>query len=896
MSKNIANQIKNRLSLRDPLRDSLDIVVELSGALTLDKAPDLAAELQTVRKNYPTCSDFERDFVSLTFSIATGVGKTRLMGACIAYLHLARGIRNFFILAPNLTIYNKLMEDFGNPGYEKYVFRGIAEFVHHPPVIITGDNYAQGNIFKDQEVRINIFNISKFNRDSKPSRKKADKGKPPRIKRLSEYLGQSYWDYLCTRQDLVILMDEAHRYRADASRAALDELQPVLGLEMTATPFDEKGKPFKSVVYEYSLAHALADGKYIKIPAIAKRKNFVRDRTMTDEFIDHIMLEDAVSAHRDAREALQVYSRDHGVPEVKPFILVVCKNIEHAKEIETYTQSNDFFDGYFADKVLRIDSDTKNSEEVEAQFIALDSPENAVEIVIHVAMLSEGWDVTNLYTIVPLRASNSLKLVEQTIGRGLRLPYGGKRTGETKVDTLTVMAHDSFEKIIEAAQDQSSIWKRMSYVEIEERERTAPNTVVTVKSAAEAKMERERERIAAIENQEERTRAEVTLSSEAITRTAINKLNRTGRLRSTEDLKKPEVKARVLEQVRKEISKDPQQNLFAEQIAEEAAAKYEQTVAAWRAQIIEIPRMTNQLHEAQCRFEDFALDTSGFAFAELDEELLRVDLVDFKSDTIAVRRGIAYKPAREVVLTELLDFPEPDYDRDGELLRALTDEAVSTLEGSMENPGNLDKTAWKYRRILAQRIYEQMMPHFRIESAGYRAPEVRPFTEIRAWNFTNFTNFGVRDFREIITPKSQVQKYLFNGFKKSGHELYRFDSSTEQDFANVLEQDDAVLKWLRPAPPQFMMWYDNNRRRYTPDFIVETADTIYMAEPKAAGNMQDDDVQMKAEVGREYCRRATEFTSEFGGKPWRYLLLPHDAITRTSGFGYLANVYKSRVV
>jgi type III restriction enzyme len=44
-------------------------------------------------------------------------------------------------------------------------------------------------------------------------------------------------------------------------------------------------------------------------------------------------------------------------------------------------------------------------------------------------MLEEGWDVTNLYTIVPLRAANSRVLVEQSIGRGLRLPYG-KRTGE----------------------------------------------------------------------------------------------------------------------------------------------------------------------------------------------------------------------------------------------------------------------------------------------------------------------------------------------------------------------------------------------------------------------------------------------------------------------------------
>ena len=54
-------------------------------------------------------------------------------------------------------------------------------------------------------------------------------------------------------------------------------------------------------------------------------------------------------------------------------------------------------------------------------------------------MLKEGWDVTNLYTIVPLRAANARTLVEQSIGRGLRLPYG-KRTGVDAVDQLNIVA------------------------------------------------------------------------------------------------------------------------------------------------------------------------------------------------------------------------------------------------------------------------------------------------------------------------------------------------------------------------------------------------------------------------------------------------------------------------
>jgi type III restriction enzyme len=80
----------------------------------------------------------------------------------------------------------------------------------------------------------------------------------------------------------------------------------------------------------------------------------------------------------------------------------------------------------------------------------VESVDEPTEIVIHVNMLKEGWDVTNLYTIVPLRAANARTLIEQSIGRGLRLPYG-KRTGVAAVDRLNIVAHDKFQEIIDEA-------------------------------------------------------------------------------------------------------------------------------------------------------------------------------------------------------------------------------------------------------------------------------------------------------------------------------------------------------------------------------------------------------------------------------------------------------------
>jgi len=139
----IANSIKQRLSLREPLCEALDTVARITDVLTLEKPVNKAGlekflkeELPKVKAICPTCTDFERYFPSVAFSIATGIGKARLMAAYIIYLYLKKGIRHFFVLAPNLTLYEKLIRDFSDTSYSKYAFRGIAELVHNQPAVM----------------------------------------------------------------------------------------------------------------------------------------------------------------------------------------------------------------------------------------------------------------------------------------------------------------------------------------------------------------------------------------------------------------------------------------------------------------------------------------------------------------------------------------------------------------------------------------------------------------------------------------------------------------------------------------------------------------------------------------------------------------------------------------
>src|SRR4051812_49976110 len=121
------NAIAGRLSLRPPQRQSLEILDRITEIVPPTKQTNVQAALEVIQSEFPSVTDFERDFPSVCFALATGVGKTRLMGAFISYLHLAHSKDNFFVLAPNLTVYRKLITDF-TPNTPKYVFKGIAEF------------------------------------------------------------------------------------------------------------------------------------------------------------------------------------------------------------------------------------------------------------------------------------------------------------------------------------------------------------------------------------------------------------------------------------------------------------------------------------------------------------------------------------------------------------------------------------------------------------------------------------------------------------------------------------------------------------------------------------------------------------------------------------------------
>lgn len=884
----IVNAISSRLSLRKPQKESLEILAEVIEHFGLNKQNDpqsLQEKLSAVNANFPSVTDFEREFPSLCFALATGVGKTRLMGAFIAYLHMAKGIRNFFVLAPNLTIYEKLIQDF-TPNTPKYVFKGLSSFANKQPNIITGDNYEQQALFLEDPlaVNINIFNISKINSEVRG-------GKSPRIKRLSEYLGQSYYDYLKSLPDLVLLMDESHRYRATAGVKAINELNPILGLELTATPQVESGSktiPFKNVIYSYPLYKAMEDG-YVKEPAVATRENFNPEK-LNQEQLERLKLEDGVRVHEETKLELELYARENNEKLVKPFILVVAQDTKHAEDLMNMMESDDFFEGRYKGKVITVHSNQRGEEKDETikELLALEDPHSKVEIVIHVNMLKEGWDVTNLYTIIPLRAANSKTLVEQSIGRGLRLPYG-KRTGVPAVDRLTIIAHDKFQEIIDEANNPNSVIRRGVVIgrDIAQTEKK----MVVVESNVEATLIEQLVGENKPVTPEEEKKIELKKSiAETVVKTIANKQT----LYSSKQLKDPSVQQQIIHEVN-ELYASSQLSLFEEEpqkIVENMVAKAVELIPDLS---IEIPRVILQpAGDISWGYHDFDLDCSSIPKLQpVAENILIEHLRTHERELLRIKKDVqgTEEHLENYIVFHLIDYPNISYDDHAELLYKLSGQLIDYLRSYLKEDDVKNVVIYNAQR-LAQLIYVQMKAHYYEEQTNYEVIVRVGFDTLKSNVVTVDADEEVRDFRQPITNKSSIRGMCFGGFTKCLYRTQKFESDAERKFATICESDPSVLKWLKPTQNHIKIYY-NQTKAYIPDFIVETIDKMYICEIKAANKIEDDkEVKAKAKAAITWCQHASNHARENNGKEWIYLLIPHDDVDSNKTIKGLEALYR----
>ena len=868
--------ISGVMSLRKPQEKSLKILEGIVNSVTLSKNMDLKAALDAVHAMYPICSDFERDFMSLTFALATGVGKTRLMGAFIAYLYTQHGIKNFFVVAPNTTIYDKLKRDLSDNNSAKYVFKGLGCF-STPPQIITDDDYRDKTIsLFESDIRIFVYNIDKFNKEG------------ANMKKVNEVIGDSFYQYLSNLPDLVLIMDESHHYRAEKGAQALNELNPLLGLELTATPLVTKGTkqvPFKNVVFEYPLSKAIEDG-YTRTPFAVTRSD-IDFYNFGDDQLDKMMLLDGITCHESTKRKLEVYATNHSKPIVKPFMLVVCKDTDHATRVESFIKSDEFRNSAYRDKTIIVHSKQKGSETEANTRLLLDveNPENPVEIVIHVNMLKEGWDVNNLYTIVPLRTAASKILREQMVGRGLRLPYG-ERTGDRDVDAVMLTAHDKFNDILAEAQKGDSIFKAGNVIKVEEivPEQTT-YTQLTIEPPTDTTLDKAYEYTQLLKT--DTTDALLKKAAEIIRTEVSHHIQHTPGHTVT-----PVQAQQIVETVKQKVSEDRDLgDVFKENENPLSAWMLYQTEETHRAaasKFIPIPRIkVTDAGVEEYVFLDFDLDIDEFTHVPIENELLVQNLEDIQDRQRVKGENIdfeGYNP-KKIILEQLRQKPEIDYEKCSALLFKLIAQVCDHYADRYGTNG-MQNIVMMYKRDIGNKIYKQMLQHFYCEN-GFLQEEV---IGTRDYNLEQHYNYAeCVDLFSVYTEK--IQSVLFEGIKKGVFDRAKFDSQPELLLARALEYDNDVQNWLRPAPQEFNITY-NHGHSYEPDFVVETKGKIYLVEVKGEDKINDPDVIAKKKRAIQYCEVATRWGKANGYKEWIYLFIPSKQIMSNSSFVQLAERFQ----
>lgn len=858
---------------------------------------------------------FERTFPAYTFALATGVGKTRLMGAFVAYLHLVYGIRNFMLVAPGNTIYRKLVDDFSRPNNPKYVFRGIGEININTTRIITKDNYEQNqataSLFGNQ-IQINIFNVQQF------AQKDIEKEKG--ITKFSETLGETYFDYLASLDDLVVLLDESHHYHAEAAFGSLDRIDPLMGLEFTATPYisttttRRNAEPIfkKNIFYAYNLGDAIRDG-YVKDPWVGTEADVDFSQLDPDSIdTDARKLQLAAYFHERAKAALKEYALENDKPEVKPVMLVVAENIAHAGELLALIDSDDFRGGVYKGKVLKVHTGTgrEEADETIEKLLLLEHPDNIVEVVIHVNMLKEGWDVTNIYTIAPIRSSASKILTEQTIGRGLRLPYG-ERTGNKNVDRVMIVAHDNYAQVVADAR-KSRLIQPTNIERVSTEDTKVVKEVVEVQSAF----------VASIQEQ-------VKSKPEMMKHFEVEAARKVAPLitdDTPEDVKLATIEAKKNELI-EDFSKHEASRLSfldyhqhrkdesrpMEPLGEgtlwgalsDPAKKELEEVRRISGQTMEIrnipvPRLMLTPHYGELIIEDFDLDTKRLSRYAAEASVLEERLQGSEEKDLF---GNVQQGARERELTRvsslgegrkqspentliaaLTDYPLVDYESEQkELLLKLARQAAAHYKSFVSDEKALKMMVENNFRQIAKEIYDQILEHKKYVSDGYLESEIRePKSTLEGYRFQEISG----EMR--VTLESQVDRFprdkIYTGFKKACHSAYRFDSSDEGRMAYLLDKDQSVEDWLRPAPNQFegLFWRDqmgDSQHRYEPDFVVEFEKEIVMVEVKPEEEINAADVQEKKKTADKYCELVSKNIGNYGiVKPWRYVIVPTEKI------------------
>lgn len=856
----MVSKIKYAMSLRTPQEEALSYLDAITSHCDYKKDSKETFEITATdycEKKRKINAEF--DFPSFCYAMATGIGKTRLMGACIYYLYKSKGYKHFFILAPGNTIYDKLRKE-TNPNHPKYIFKGLEAEMGRPKVY-DGENYdtypvkfeqMSLTIEKTSEIQLFIFNIGKIFNSKTDTQFNFHKFK--------ETLGASFADVLAQFDDLVICMDEAHRYYAPASMKAINYLKPILGLEFTATP-----KSASNVIYAYDLARGAVEG-YLKIPVVMGRSNTAG---YSQDDIEEMKIRDGLTLHEHRKAVLREYCNENDLDYVKPIVLIACKNTDHAKKIRTLIDNDSFQNGKYKGKVIEIHSKQtgEESEENIRLLLSIESASNPVEIVLHVYKLKEGWDVNNLFTIIPLNAAKSDILAMQTIGRGLRLPFG-EQTGNEDLDSLDIVAHDHYRELVDEIKSSDIFrYRDLDNVNVE------PTESVGVSATVDD--------------------GQLTLFDSAITASGVKSFAEVSNPKTQLEIYQEYVKNFVAVQNRDKSEDSGQISLFDQNPESVPGAgtdtpsiapvqqtgktnkkplskeEFVKAVSEYSAKAISVPKILVQT-TSEVRFNRFEVKRTIPDFEVAMAKIERFDAINQQLLSVVDAQILEVNDAMNTLACMLLDtISELSYE-DADFVIDVVEQYLAQIPGDEEYKRRVVR---RYASLIVSDIRKQIYDHMERKTQDVHIVQ-KDLILFRRF-VKNVKEDGKVKFNKPFSDKSNIKKYLFTGYKKSYYPANAFDSDTERLFSIILEEDTDVIRWIKPPLNQLGLFWKAGQQ-YNPDFLVETTAGKFMVEVKALNEVTADEVVAKAREGIKWCRFAT--TADPDHKKWEYKLISDDNI------------------
>lgn len=862
----IVKRISYAMSLRAPQEEALSYLDAISTKCEYkngnkEKIEEVASEnCENQRK---ICSKF--DFPSFSYAMATGIGKTRLMGASIYYLYKTKGYKHFFILAPGSTIYDKLRKE-TNPNHPKYIFKGL-EAEMGKPKVYDGENYDRYPIRFEQmtmfventfDIQLFIFNIGKIFNSKTDTEFNFHKFK--------ETLGASFADVLAQFDDLVICMDEAHRYYAPASMKAINYLKPILGLEFTATP-----KSTTNIIYAYDVARGATEG-YLKIPVVMGRSNTAG---YSQDDIEEMKIRDGLTLHENRKAVLREYCSNNSLDYVKPIVLIACKDTDHAKRIREKIDSDDFLKGKYKGKVIEVHSKQtgEESEENVKLLLSIESATNPIEIVLHVYKLKEGWDVNNLFTIIPLNAAKSDILAMQTIGRGLRLPFG-EQTGDDKIDTLDIVAHDHYRELVDEIKN-SDIFR---YHDLDTQNSEHTESVDVTASASDDQLSLFDDALAAAgvksfaDISNPKTQHEIYeeykknfMATQRKARTEENHVD-DGQMTLFDLQSDSSTEKQAIASATPDIPTTPPKTSKQKMMSEEEFSK---SLSEYSSKAISVPKILVQT-TSEVHFKHFDVKRTITDFEIAKAQIERYDAINQQLLSVIDAQILEVNDAMNTLACMLLDtISELSFD-DADFVIDVVEQYLSQIDGSEEEKRQIVR---RYASMIVNDIRKQIYDHVdrKTEDIHLIQKDLIIFKKF----IKSVKQDGQVHFDKPFTDKSNIKKYLFTGYKKAYYPSNAFDSDSERLFSIILEEDPDVIRWIKPPLNQLGLFWKAGQQ-YNPDFLVETTTGKFMVEVKALKDVTSDEVVAKAKEGLKWCEFAS--TADPDHKTWHYRLVSDDNI------------------